>query len=146
VNPRKLALDLLQLDRRDRERLLAELPTPRRAEMIALMRQAESLADRSDARFEAHLDEAIRAEPHCADFSPSNEGQLRVLLSTEQLFVQQRVIEALRSGELASWPGSVRRVVLEWLRSRQHVSSVAMEDTRSTVLPWRRFWIRRKSA
>jgi hypothetical protein len=173
VNARELAVELLGLDRRERERLLAELPDSRRAEMIALMREAEHAvglpaeraaehraehaaelvprrmaedAARTPATlFETHFQDAARAQRRDSSFDHLNDGQLRLLLSAEQSSVQQRVIAALRSGAIDSWPPSVRRVVLGSLHSHQQSSRVPLAESTRTKPRWQWPWRRKRA-
>ena len=150
MNPRELAVELMGLESRERERLLAELPAPRRAEMVALMREAGRASRDPAPGFEAHLQDAERAQRRDVSFDHLNDGQLRLLLSAEQPSVQQRIIAAVRSGDMDSWPPSVRRVVLAWLRSRQHSSSVPLsaEVRTKPERPWSRWhwpWQRKRA-
>jgi hypothetical protein len=152
VNARELAMELMQLVSRDRERLLAELPADRRAAMRDLIREAALVADGSVAPFETHLQVAESVTSTAIAKSPEvelarlNDGQLRILLSTEQPAVQQRVIKALRSGVIDAWPPAVRRVVLAWLQSHQGTSSIAAPEKPHSKARWLRWATWRKSA
>lgn len=146
MNARRLALELMKLKPRDRERMLAELPPQRRDELKGLMREAASVANGGLPEFESHLQAAEKCERPGAEFAGLNDGQLRILLSTEQPAVQHRVIGAIRSGEIESWPPSVRRVVLVWLRAHRHTSSIAAPERRHSRAFWSSWAIWRKSA
>lgn len=147
MSARKLALDLMQLKSRERERLLADLPPHRREELKELMREATALAKGEQLPFEDHLHAAEKSERRPgARLAALNEGQLRILLGAEPPAVQQRVVEAIRSGEVESWPPSVRRVVLAWLRAHLHASSVAAPEQPVSRSFWTSWAIWRKSA
>lgn len=158
MNARKLALQLMELEPREQERLLAELPDERREHMQALILEAQAAARAPVAAFEQELraveieDSAGRsaaiegASRSRADLVRLNDGQLRILLGTEQPSVQQRVINVLRNGDIDAWPPSVRRVVLTWLRANQQTSSVAPADRPRSVPRWMRWAIGRRSA
>jgi hypothetical protein len=146
VSARKLALELMQLEVRERELLLAELPQQRRDELKELMREAASIANGGVRPFENHLQAAEKSVGPSVELAGLNDGQLRILLSTEQPVVRERVIGAIRSGEIESWPPSVRRVVLAWLCAHRHTSSIAAPERRRSRPFWAGWAIWRKSA
>jgi hypothetical protein len=146
VNARELALELIELDSRTRERLLGDLPDDRREQMRELIREAQFLAREPTALFETHLRAEEKAEPFDHALANLNDGQLRVLLNSETPSVQQRIIGALRSGEIDTFPSSIRRVTLDWLVSRQHLSGIAAPDRRNGKPSSQRWAFWRKQA
>lgn len=128
MNARELALDLMQLDPPSRNELLAELPAHKRAEMMALIHEAETVLQPPTPIFETQLQEAEKARKCSLGFEQLNEGQLRLLLSAEPPSVQQRVVRALRTGEFDRWPASVREVVIATLRLHQQSSQISVQE------------------
>jgi flagellar motor switch protein FliG len=155
---RALALDLHELRPEEREALLAELPTERRAELKTLLEEIERLARAPQESFVAHWDRAdddasddvtVSAGATTHDCRPGiemlrrlNDGQLRALLANEPPSVRLRILAMLRSSELIELPASLRKAVTDHLVQQWASSGLHMESATQRSRWWQALWRR----
>ena len=138
---RDLALELAQLAPADREELLADLTADRRAKLVELIREAESLLRPSAPSFEAHFTQVEMSDATPLQLGRLSESQLRALLSSESHIVQARLVAAIRAGELNRFPSAVRRAVVAHLTRRCAANDVPLpQPTGRTASTGLSFW------
>lgn len=138
---RRLAADLSLLSAAERDQLLDELPPERRAELRELLQQIAGLEDAPAVEFESHMAKA-EAATQAPSFPALNDGQLRLLLASENPSVQTRISALVRNGRLSELAPAVKGVVDEYLARR--LSGNRMEGP-SEPEPRQSWWRRRKA-
>jgi hypothetical protein len=143
MNARKLALDLAELNRDERDELLAELPADKRAELVKLIDEASLLMRDREPRFETQWALLEAEQSGLARLRTLNDGQLRILLAQESQSVQRRLLAAIRASDFGKFPPAVHKVITEHLVERWNTSAVhATSAVSKRPQWWNRLWRR----
>lgn len=138
MNARELALELAALERDQREKLLADLPARKRAELQRLIDEVRPLLGGAGS-FGALMGEfRLRADRTAALLE--NPATLAQLLTAETIAVRKQVFDSFVGGDATLLTPHVHGIVAEFLQDRAQLLPDPPVQPESRKSGWRRLW------
>lgn len=140
MKTKRLALELAVLEPAQRERLLAELPEEKRAEMARCIAEAAPMIEGRLSAFECVLSEL---EQVVSDF---DEPTLALALEGESIALKRQLTDVFVRGQTHLVAPHVRELLADHLRARSAHAVSQISATRPVAKrpPWYQFWSRLK--